>query len=104
MREIRNTCLEYGCVKCCLNTEMLLSSSDIVRIRGLGFSEDFFIVKKNGNRQLRICRGDASFITVSDVASTIIGLKVVDCTRPFSMKTREKQISIHTAHITESFN
>ena len=50
MRKIRNTCLEYRCVKCCLNTEMLLSSSDIVRIRGLGFSEDSFIVKKNGNR------------------------------------------------------
>ena len=50
MRNMRNTCLEYGCVKCCLNTEMELSSSDIVRIRGFGFYEDFFIVKKNGNR------------------------------------------------------
>ena len=61
MRKIRNTCLEYGCVKCCLNTEMLLSSSDIVRIRGLGFSEDFFIVKKNGNRQLKNLSGRCVF-------------------------------------------
>ncbi len=43
-------------------------------------------------------------LTLSDAPSTIIGLKVVGCTRPFSMKTREKQISIHIAHITESFN
>ena len=61
MRKIRNTCLEYGCVKCCLNTEMELSSSDIVRIRGLGFSEDFFIVKKNGNRQLKNLSGRCVF-------------------------------------------
>jgi Fe-S-cluster containining protein len=61
MREIRNTCLEHGCVKCCLNTEMLLSSSDLVRIRGLGFSEDFFVVKKNGNRQLKNLSGRCVF-------------------------------------------
>lgn len=61
MRKIRNTCLEYRCVKCCLNTEMLLSNSDIVRIRGLGFSEDFFIVKKNGNRQLKNLSGRCVF-------------------------------------------
>ena len=62
MRKVRNTCLEYGCVKCCLNTEMLLSNSDIVRIRGLGFSEDFFIVKKNGTaRQLKNLSGRCVF-------------------------------------------
>jgi hypothetical protein len=32
---------------------MPLSNSDIVRIKGLGFPEDFFALKKNGNRQLR---------------------------------------------------
>jgi len=104
MKKIRNACLEYRCVKCCSNTEMLLSSSDILRIRGLGFSEDFFIVRRTGTGSSRTCQGDASFITVRDVPSTIIDLRVVGCTRPFSMMTREKQISIHTAHITESFD
>ena len=61
MGKIRNTCLEYRCVKCCLNTEMLLSNSDIVRIRGLGFSEDFFIVQKNGDRQLKNLSGRCVF-------------------------------------------
>ena len=61
MRKIRNPCLEYGCIKCCLNTQMELSSSDIVRIKGLGFSEDFFIVKKDGNRQLKNMSGRCVF-------------------------------------------
>jgi hypothetical protein len=43
---------------------MLLSSSDIVRIKGLGFSENFFIVKKNdGNRQLKNLSGRCVFHT-----------------------------------------
>ena len=61
MSKIRNTCLEYRCVKCCLNTEMPLSSSDIVRIEGLGFSDDFFIVKENGNRILKNLSGRCVF-------------------------------------------
>jgi hypothetical protein len=52
----------------------------------------------------RTCQGDVSFITVRDAPSTMIDLKVVGCTQPFSLMTREKQISIHTAHITESFD
>jgi Fe-S-cluster containining protein len=61
MRKIGNTCLEYRCVKCCLNTEMLLSSSDIRQIRSLGFSENFFIVKRNGKRQLKNSAGRCIF-------------------------------------------
>jgi len=44
-----------------LNTEMPLRSSDIVRIRGLGFSDDFFIVKRNGERRLRNSMGRCVF-------------------------------------------
>ena len=61
MSKIRNTCLQYRCVKCCLNTEMLLSSSDIRQIRSLGFSENFFIVKKNGNQRLKNLSGRCVF-------------------------------------------
>jgi hypothetical protein len=80
------------------------SSPDIVWISSLGFSEDFFIAKKNGNRQLKNLSGDESFITASYVPSTIIGLRDFACTRPFPTSTREKQISIHTAPVTESVN
>ena len=61
MNNVRDICLQYGCIKCCLNTEMLLSSSDIFRIGGLGFLEDFFIVKENGNRQLKNLSGRCVF-------------------------------------------
>ena len=61
MSKMKDTCLQYGCIKCCLNTEMPLSSSDIVRITGLGFSDDFFIVKKNGNRHLKNLSGRCVF-------------------------------------------
>ena len=61
MNKMSDICLQYGCIKCCLNTEMLLSSSDIVQIRGLGFFEDFFIVKEDGNRQLKNLSGRCVF-------------------------------------------
>lgn len=35
-------CLEYGCFKCCLETEMILSYSDIHRIIKLGYKLDEF--------------------------------------------------------------
>jgi len=61
MSKMKDTCLQYGCIKCCLNTEMPLSRSDIVRIRALGFSENLFIVKKNGNRRLKNLSGRCVF-------------------------------------------
>jgi len=61
MRKMKDVCLQHGCIKCCLDTEMPLSSSDIVQIGGLGFSEDFFIVEKNGNRQLKNTLGRCVF-------------------------------------------
>jgi hypothetical protein len=48
--------------------------------------------------------GDVSFTTVNDVPSTMIGPRVVDFTRPFSMKTRGELFSTVTVHITRSFN
>ncbi|MGB9023874.1 MAG: YkgJ family cysteine cluster protein [Candidatus Bathyarchaeia archaeon] len=61
MSKTKDICLQYGCIKCCLNTEMPLSVLDIARIKGLGFSEDSFIVKKNGNRQLKNLSGRCVF-------------------------------------------
>ena len=61
MSKTKDVCLQYGCIKCCLNTEMPLSVLDIARIKGLGFSEDSFIVKKNGNRQLKNLSGRCVF-------------------------------------------
>ena len=40
---------------------MPLSNSHIIRIRNIGFSENFFIVKRNGNQQLRNSAGRCVF-------------------------------------------
>ena len=61
LSKMGDVCLHYGCIKCCLDTEMPLCTSDIVRIRGLGFSESFFVVRRNGNRQLRNLSGRCVF-------------------------------------------
>ena len=52
MIDKEDLCLQNGCVKCCLNTEMMLSNSDIKRIERLGFT-DFVVAKGNGVRQLK---------------------------------------------------
>lgn len=44
-----------------MNTEMPLSNSDIERIKGLGFSDSFFILKKRGERRLRNSMGRCVF-------------------------------------------
>jgi len=61
MCTMKNWCLQYECIKCCLNTRMPLSSADIEEIRGLGFSEDFFVTKKGGELRLRNLNGRCVF-------------------------------------------
>jgi len=56
-----NPCLQYRCVKCCLKTQMPLSNSDIIRISDVGFSKNFFVVKRNGDWQLRNSGGKCVF-------------------------------------------
>ncbi len=56
-----NRCLLYMCAKCCLDTEMPLTRSDITRISGLGFSESHFVVEEYGNLQLKNSDGRCVF-------------------------------------------
>lgn len=45
---MKNPCIRYKCVQCCLETEMPLSKKDLDQIRRLGFNDDYFVVNKNG--------------------------------------------------------
>ena len=58
--EMKKKCLQWACIRCCLNTEIPLSISDITRIEGLGF-ENFFIVNRDGMRQLKNSMGRCVF-------------------------------------------
>ena len=58
---MKNCCIDYGCIQCCLETEMLLSNEDIERIRSLGFAQKFFVIKKDRWLQLKNSDGRCVF-------------------------------------------
>lgn len=58
--KVNNVCIHYGCTKCCMNTKMPLSNSDIARIKELGFQETF-ILERNGSHQLKNLSGRCIF-------------------------------------------
>ena len=59
--KMNNVCIQYGCTKCCMNTRMPLSNSDITRIKELGFLEDFFALERNGGHHLKNVSGRCVF-------------------------------------------
>ena len=54
-------CLQVKCIQCCKDTNMLLSNTDIERIKELGFSTDFFIETFDGWVQLKNNKGRCVF-------------------------------------------
>lgn len=61
INKVNNVCLHYGCSKCCMDTKMPLSNSDIGRIKGLGAYEESFILKRNGTPHLKNLFGRCIF-------------------------------------------
>jgi uncharacterized protein len=56
-----NYCIKNNCIKCCLNTMMILCQEDIKRIKNLGFKKDFFVVQKDGWFMLKNHEGRCVF-------------------------------------------
>lgn len=54
---MENICLKKGCIVCCTDTQMPLSSNDIKRIEALGFKKDSFVVSQKGWLQLKNLNG-----------------------------------------------
>jgi Fe-S-cluster containining protein len=54
-------CLKYKCIKCCLETEMLLLEEDVERISMLGFETRYFVVNRDGWLYLRNVSGRCVF-------------------------------------------
>lgn len=54
-------CVKYGCVKCCVETEMLLLEEDIERIGKMGFEYEYFVVNRDGWLYLRNAEGRCVF-------------------------------------------
>ncbi len=58
---MKNPCIRYSCVQCCLKTEMPLLKKDIERIKKLGFNYHYFIINKDGWLQLKNYNGKCVF-------------------------------------------
>ena len=59
---MKNCCIDYKCIECCLETEMPLLKEDIERIKGLGFDYDYFVVNRDGWLRLKNRDGRCVFI------------------------------------------
>ena len=54
-------CLQTECLRCCTNTNMLLSKKDNNRIQKLGYPPSLFVSNKNGWLQLKNVKGRCVF-------------------------------------------
>ena len=59
---MKNCCIRYKCIECCLETEMPLLKEDIERIKGLGFDYDYFVVNRDSWLRLKNRDGRCVFI------------------------------------------
>lgn len=53
--------MDYKCIQCCVDTNMILSNADIERIKELGFDTKFFVSENRGCLQLKNNNGRCVF-------------------------------------------
>lgn len=59
----RNICTRNKCIKCCIETSMLLSNEDIESIQRIGYDKNFFVRTKGGWLKLKNKNGRCVFHT-----------------------------------------
>ncbi|WP_048192428.1 YkgJ family cysteine cluster protein [Pyrolobus fumarii] len=55
-------CRLYGCEKCCYETRMPLTRSDMERLENLGYSRDYFAICDDAECRLRNIEGHCVFL------------------------------------------
>jgi len=68
-----------GCIKCCLETEMLLTEDDIRRIESLGYKKHQFTEYKNGFYKLKNINGHCVFLDVKRKRCIIYKHRPIGC-------------------------
>ena len=56
-----NRCLETKCIRCCIETNMVLSYNDIENIQKMGYDHQFFVSERKGWLQLQNNNGRCVF-------------------------------------------
>lgn len=57
----RNICTRNKCIKCCIETSMILSNDDIKSIEGMGYDKNYFVRIKEGWLKLKNKNGRCVF-------------------------------------------
>ncbi|VVB61992.1 Putative zinc- or iron-chelating domain protein [uncultured archaeon] len=56
-----NCCFESNCIRCCIETNMILSYRDIENIQKMGYDRQFFVSERKGWLQLKNHQGRCVF-------------------------------------------
>jgi uncharacterized protein len=56
-----NRCLETKCIRCCIETNMILTYRDIENIQKIGYDRQFFVSENKGWLQLKNRKGRCIF-------------------------------------------
>ena len=72
-----NCCIKNNCIKCCLDTMMILCQDDVKRIQNLGFKQDFFVLQKDGWLMLK--NHDGRCIFHNGLRCTIYDNRPIGC-------------------------
>ncbi|MCD6096008.1 MAG: YkgJ family cysteine cluster protein [Thermoprotei archaeon] len=67
------------CAKCCFNTEMILTPSDVSRISKLGYDPSEFTVKRDGFIRLRNVDGACYFLDRKTLRCSIYPHRPIGC-------------------------
>mgnify|MGYP000132521352 CR=1 FL=1 len=68
-----------NCFKCCLDTEMILSESDIKRIESLGYKREYFTEFRDGFYRLRNIDGHCIFLNIETGKCKIYSYRPIGC-------------------------
>ena len=71
--ELMAPCLEMGCCKCCLDTEMPLTEEDVARLEASGHDASAFVVAEEGYTFLANVRGQCFFLDAKGMCSVYAG-------------------------------
>jgi len=68
-----------GCIKCCIETEMLLTPSDVARICSAGFSPSYFCERRGSFHVMKNIGGRCVFLNQVEGRCVIYGIRPIGC-------------------------
>ena len=70
-------CIKHRCIECCIETKMILTQEDIIRLNKAGFKTREFVIRRNGLNYLKNIKGRCFFLV--DSGCKIYGIRPEGC-------------------------